>query len=172
MRVVTGVAQPLSATSFEPFGWLPVDETDPADGTQTLTYERSDPHLNVIAHAFDEVQHPAAGTARCVRLYRHDLHTQALLVLNVPAVVAVAPAEHGFGDPADLTAVRAFRLVPLDCFVLHRGTWHWGPFPLGPEPVRLLNVQGRGYLDDNRSVDLVADAGGCVDVVTGDSGGV
>jgi hypothetical protein len=39
---------------------------------------------------------------------------------------------------------------------LARGTWHWGPFPLGDEPVRLLNVQGRRYAEDNDSVDIAA----------------
>ena len=56
--------------------------------------------------------------------------------------------------PPDLHAVRAFHLSQGEVFVLHRGTWHWGPFPLGPEPVRLLNVQARGYVDDNAHVDL------------------
>ena len=40
--------------------------------------------------------------------------------------------------------------------VLHRATWHWGPFPLGDEPVRLLNVQGLRYAEDNDSVDIAA----------------
>ena len=78
-------------------------------------------------------------------MYRHDSHTQALMPLNVDAIVAVAPADTDFSIGADLDQIRAFLLHPLDCFVLHQGTWHWGPFPLGPEPVRLLNVQGRGY---------------------------
>ena len=40
--------------------------------------------------------------------------------------------------------------------MLHRGTWHWGPFPLeGPE-VRLFNVQGLRYAEDNRCVDLAS----------------
>jgi ureidoglycolate hydrolase len=67
--------------------------------------------------------------------------------------------------PADLDDVRAFVLHPQDCFVLHRGTWHWGPFPLGSEPVRLLNVQGRGYIDDNASVVLPDAIGAVISVV-------
>ena len=50
--------------------------------------------------------------------------------------------------------MRAFRLEKLDAVVLHRGTWHWGPFPLGDEPVLLFNVQGLGYARDNASADL------------------
>ena len=38
--------------------------------------------------------------------------------------------------------------------MLHRGTWHWGPFPLGDEPVTLFNVQGLRYAEDNVKVDL------------------
>ena len=61
--------------------------------------------------------------------------------------------------------MRAFALRPLDAFVLFRGTWHWGPFPLGAEPVRMLNVQGARYADDNASVDLAARTGTALDVV-------
>ncbi len=87
-------------------------------------------------------------------MYRHDTHTQALLTLDVPSVIAVAPAGVAFDDPADLDTVRVFVLQPLDRFVLHRGTWHWGPFPLGDRPVTLYNVQGLRYAEDNTKVDL------------------
>ena len=61
MRVVTRAAQPLTADAFAPFGWLPVADTDPDDGIHTLTYAWADPHLNVIAHAYDEVDHTDTG---------------------------------------------------------------------------------------------------------------
>ena len=154
MRTVALAAEPLTVDGFAPFGWLPVPDTDPADGEHTLEYAWADAHLNTIEHTFDEIEHGADGAPQCDRFYRHDSHTQALMPLNVDAVVAVAPSETEFHGPSDLERVRAFLLHPQDCFVLHRGTWHWGPFPLGPEPVRLLNVQGRGYTDDNISVVL------------------
>ena len=62
--------------------------------------------------------------------------------------------------------MRAFALEPLEAFVLSRGTWHWGPFPRGPEPVRLLNVQGARYAEDNASVDLGARAGARLEIIT------
>ena len=40
--------------------------------------------------------------------------------------------------------------------VLHRGTWHWGPFPVDADSVRLFNVQGLRYAEDNACVDLAA----------------
>ena len=41
--------------------------------------------------------------------------------------------------------------------MLHRGTWHWGPFPVGgATTVRLLNVQGLRYREDNADADLGA----------------
>jgi ureidoglycolate hydrolase len=166
MRVVRRAAVGLTAAAFAPYGWLPVPDTDPADGRHTLAFEWGDPHCNVIAHAPDEVERTADG-ALCTRMYRHDTHTQVLVPLNVDAVVAVAPAGVRFADPADLDAVAAFRLRPLDAFVLHRGTWHWGPFPIGPEPVHLLNVQARGYLADNAHVDLPEAVGAAVEVVPG-----
>ena len=156
-------AQSLTADTWAPFGWIPVDDTDPADVTD-LHFEWADPHLNFISHTYDEIQHTDAGAPECRVMYRHESHTQALMVVNCDAVVAVAPASVDFTDAADLDTLRAFVLKPLDCFVLHRGTWHWGPFPIERAPVRLLNVQGRRYAEDNASVDLPARAGAVVEV--------
>lgn len=170
MPVVRIEAGALDADAFAPFGWLPVDDTDPADGTHTLAYEWGDPHCNVIGHAPDEVARTSDGALVCARLYRHAFHTQVLMPMNVDAVVAVAAPDVVFTAPTDAEAIRAFHLQPGDVIVLHRGTWHWGPYPLGPEPVRLLNVQSRGYLDDNVHVDLEPATGASVEVVTGPAG--
>ena len=79
----------------------------------------------------------------------------SLTPLDVASVVAVAPADVTFTHPGDVDAIRAFVLEPGETVVLHQGTWHWGPFPIGgASSVRLLNVQGRRYAEDNASVDL------------------
>jgi ureidoglycolate hydrolase len=149
----------LTEAEWSPFGWIPVADVDPRDGKETLTFEWADAHVNLIGHARAEVPETASGL-RCEMLFRHDTHTQALMPLNVPAVIVVAPADVEFADPeraaADADSIRAFRIEPLESLVLHRGTWHWGPFPLeGPE-VRLFNVQGLRYAEDNRCVDLAS----------------
>jgi ureidoglycolate hydrolase len=149
--------QPLTADGWAPFGWIPVRDTDPADGGQRLTFEWNDVHLNVISHAPEEISRTDQGLL-CDCLYRHDTHTQALLTLDVPSVIAVAPADVDFADLGAVDRVRAFLLQPLDYFVLHRGTWHWGPFPVGDRPVTLYNVQGLRYAEDNTMVDLAAPA--------------
>jgi ureidoglycolate hydrolase len=159
-RVV--VPERLSRAAWEPFGWLPVADTDPRDGDHRMTFEWADAHVNLIGHARTEVPATASGY-RCEMLFRHDTHTQALMPLNVPAVIAVAPAGLELIDEPETEAIRAFRIEPLESLVLHRGTWHWGPFPIeGPE-VRLFNVQGLRYAEDNRCVDL-AGRGLAVDV--------
>ena len=61
-----------------------------------------------------------------------------------------------FAQERDAAAVRVFRIEPLESLVLHRGTWHWGPFPVDAPEVRLFNVQGLRYAEDNRCVDLAA----------------
>ncbi len=164
MRLVTVVASPLTEEAWAPFGWLPVPDTDPRDALQHLHFEWADPNLNVIAHGYDEVEHTDDGSV-CAVMFRHDTHTQALMPLNVSAVMAVAPASFDFSVPEHLGQVRAFLLQPLDALVLFQGTWHWGPFPLGPESVQLLNVQGVRYAEDNASVDLAAQMGAAVEVV-------
>ena len=55
-------------------------------------------------------------------------------------------------------------IPPLSSIVLHRGTWHWGPYPVGADSVELFNVQGLRYAEDNDSVDLDA-LGAPVDVL-------
>jgi ureidoglycolate hydrolase len=166
MRLVTVTASTLTEETWAPFGWLPVPDTDPRDALHHLHFAWADPHLNVIAHAYDEIDHTDRG-AVCAVLYRHDTHTQALTPLNVASIVAVAPAEVDFSAPGHLDQLRAFALGPLDSFVLFAGTWHWGPFPLGHEPVQLLNVQGFRYLEDNAAVDLRARTGVTVEIVAG-----
>ena len=109
-----------------------------------MRFEWNDGHVNVIGHTADEVDVGEIGL-RCELLNRHDTHTQTLMPLDVPAIIVVAPARAHFSDSADLDAVRAFRLEPLDAVHLWVGTWHWGPYPAAGPSVRLFNVQGHGY---------------------------
>jgi ureidoglycolate hydrolase len=97
-------------------------------------------------------------------LFRHDTHTQAVMSMDVPAVIAVAPGAVDFSNPDDASSIRVFRLEPLEPLVLHQGTWHWGPFPVTADEVRLFNVQGLRYAEDNACVDL-AGRGWAVNVV-------
>jgi ureidoglycolate hydrolase len=69
--------------------------------------------------------------------------------MTADTIVVVAPAEIDFSDPADLGTVRAFLVTRHTCVHLHRGTWHWGPYPVAADAVRIFNVQGRGYTSDN-----------------------
>jgi ureidoglycolate hydrolase len=155
--------QPLSEEAWAPFGWLPVADTDPRDGKHRLTFTWSDPHVNLIGHARAEVPVTEDGL-RCEMLFRHDTHTQTVMSLDVPAVIAVAPAEVDFSEPGDADAILVFRLEPLEPLVLREGTWHWGPFPVAASEVRLFNVQGLRYAEDNACIDLRA-KGADVDVV-------
>ena len=154
---------PLDEESWTPFGWLPVTDLDPRDGQLRLAYAWDDVHVNRIAHTRDEVPATADGL-RCEMLYRHETHTQVLMVLDHPAVIAVAPAAVDFTEPADAEWIVAFSLEPQDSLVLHRGTWHWGPFPRHAEVVTMFNVQGLRYAEDNDMVDL-AGKGMAVEVV-------
>ena len=155
--------EPLAEEAWAPFGWLPVTDTDPRDGEQRLSFAWNDVHVNIIGHARAEVAQTSDGLC-CEMLFRHDSHTQSIMSLDVPAVIAVAPAEVVFSAPPDGETIRVFRLEPLEPLVLHRGTWHWGPFPVDAEFVRLFNVQGLRYAEDNACVDLAA-KGVAVDVV-------
>lgn len=155
----------LDRVAWSPFGWLPVADTDPCDGTEVLEFTWGDVHVNRIGHRRDEVPEIPGGL-RCQMLYRHATHTQVLMPLDVEAVVVVAPPVLGMKSPADADQVRAFVLEPLESLVLYRGTWHWGPFPVEADSVELFNVQGGRYLEDNEKVDLEA-LGAPLDVLLG-----
>ena len=155
MRSVT--LEPIAATaaSFAPYGVLPSDEGD-GNPTADLEFLQDDGWVNYIGHSLDEIE-VHDGFLRCELLNRHDTHTQTLMPVTADAVVVVAPAEYDFSEPEHFEAVRAFALPRLTCVHLHRGTWHWGPYPVGTDFVRMLNIQGRGYPNDNGIVWLARD---------------
>lgn len=156
-------AKSLDAKSWSPFGWLPVPDTDPGDGASRMFFEWSDAHVNLIGHSADEVSYTERGVV-CEMLFRHLTHTQAILVLNCPAVMAVAPSGCRFEATEDLESIEAFLVRPHESFVLGRGTWHWGPFPLGEPRVELFNVQGLRYAEDNDCATL-GDLGASIEVL-------
>lgn len=157
--------QPLTEEGWRPYGWIPVADTDVRDGAHRLHYEWADPHVNVIGHTLDEVP-KITGGLRCEMLYRHATHTQVLMVLDHPCVIVVAEPGAALDGPADADRIAAFSLQPLQSLVLYRATWHWGPFPTRSEEVRLFNVQGLRYAEDNEMLDLAA-RGLAVDVLSG-----
>jgi ureidoglycolate hydrolase len=164
VAALTLSAQPFDPADWGPYGWVPVPDTDPRDGSSRLEFEWDDVHLNLISHDAVEVPRTGRGLV-CEMLFRHQTHTQALLVLNCPAVAVVAPPGTAFTSKQDAGRLRAFLLRRQDVFVLHRGTWHWGPFPVGAPRVEMLNVQGRRYAEDNECCRL-ADIGASVEVIT------
>jgi ureidoglycolate hydrolase len=148
-RTIAVKAEGLTVEGWEPFGQIPVDETDPVDPVH-MEFKLADPHCNFIFHSFDEV-----ATA-----------TQTLMPMNCDAVLVVAPASVDFSSPEHLESVRAFVLRRHEICNLAIGTWHWGPFPIGPGHVRLLNVQGKGFPNDNLVARLDDGLGALVEVVT------
>ncbi len=161
---MTITAQQFDPAAWSEFGWVPVADTDPRDGTSRLEFLWGDVHLNLIGHDADEVPHTERGLV-CEMLFRHSTHTQALMVLNCPAVAVVAAPGTTFASADDASKLRAFLLRPQDAFVLHRGTWHWGPFPVNAPRVDMLNVQGLRYAEDNDCCRL-SDVGASVEVIT------
>ena len=149
--------EPIVATreSFAAYGVLPPDEGD-GQTTADLEFLRNDGWVNYIGHSLDEIE-VRDGLLRCELLNRHDTHTQTLMPMSGDALVVVAPADADFSQPEHFAAVRAFALPRHTCVHLHRGTWHWGPYPVGTDFVRIFNIQGRGYPTDNGVVELARD---------------
>jgi hypothetical protein len=162
LSIIEVKAVPMTQPEWEPYGWIPVSDLDPTDGHHRLEFEWNDVHLNLIAHYEDEISR-SGDKFRCDRVFRHLTHTQALMVINCNAVMAVAPPGTNLVDPESILSVKAFALKPLQSFALHRGTWHWGPFPVDAPNVQLFNIQGLRYSEDNESF-CFSDHGVALDV--------
>jgi ureidoglycolate lyase len=114
-------------------------------------------HLNVL--------HYDRRPLRCDHLNRHHRATQALIALaGKPTLLVVAPAEYDFSHVEHLEQVRAFVCDGSAGVNLSLGTWHWGPYPI-TDRVDLVNVQGKGFADDNERAHLERDLGVIVEVV-------
>ncbi len=155
-RVIRLGLEALTHASWAPFGSIPSEEGT-ANDRSDLEFLWDDGHVNFISHTNDELTFGDDGAPRCDLLNRHDTHTQTLMPMDTDGYVVVAPAAVDFSDPAHFDAVRAFALPRHSVVHLARGTWHWGPYPHGQETVRLFNIQGTGYVNDNGIVWLARD---------------
>jgi ureidoglycolate lyase len=145
-------AEPLSDAAFAPFGQVLAvgDAVMELRGGEVF-------HLNVL--------HYDRKPLRCDHLNRHHKATQALVALAGKAtLLVVAPAAFDFSTDDHLAQVRAFVCDGTAGVNLALGTWHWGPYPI-TDYVDLVNVQGKGFADDNEIAFLERDLGVVVEVV-------
>lgn len=145
-------AEVLSEAGFAPFGQVV------AAGDAVMELRDGEVfHLNVL--------HYDRKPLRCDHLNRHHKATQALIALGgKPTLIVVAEAAYDFSTDHHLSGVRAFVCDGSAGVNLALGTWHWGPYPL-TDYVDLVNVQGRGFADDNEVAHLERDLGVVVEVV-------
>ena len=150
-RIYRVTAEPLTSEGWRPFGQV--------IGRDDCVLELRDAavfHLDVLTYEWRPL--------RCELLNRHHTATQALIPLGgAPAVVVVAPSDVDFTKDAHLDTIRAFLLSGDIGINLSIATWHWGPYPVGPE-VQLANFQARDVTDDNEVAHLARDLGTVVEV--------
>ena len=151
LEVRTVVAEPLTSIGWQPFG-----QVIGADDCLIELRDGAEFRLDVLTYLWKPL--------RCDHLNRHHTATQALIPLGGdPAVVVVAPPEVDFSDPAHLDTIRAFTISGAQGINRALATWHWGPYPIGPE-VHLANVQARDVANDNEIAHLGRDLGTVVEV--------
>jgi ureidoglycolate lyase len=145
-------AEPLTAEAFRPFG-----QVIGIDDVRIELRDGEEFHLDIISYDRKPI--------RAAVLNRHHRATQALVALDAkPTVIVVAPRDVEFRSHADLPSLRAFVCDGSLGINIALGTWHEGPFPLGPH-VDLVNVQGRHVLgSDNEVAYLERDLDVVVDV--------
>jgi ureidoglycolate lyase len=150
-------AEALSAAAFAPFGQVLSSERDGTAESLIELRGGEEFHLNVLSYE----RRPLLVD----HLNAHHKATQALVALGgKPTVLVVAPAGTVFDDVAALAHVRAFVCDGTAAVNLALGTWHWGPYPLS-DRVDLLNLQGKGFADDNEVAHLERDLGTLVQIV-------
>jgi len=145
-------AEPLTEESFAPFGQVI------ARGDMVMELRGGEEfHLNVL--------HYDRKPLRCDHLNRHHKATQALVALaGKPTLLVVAAALYDFSTVDHLPHVHAFVCDGTAGVNLALGTWHWGPYPI-LDHVDLVNVQGKGFADDNEIAYLERDLGVVVETV-------
>jgi len=163
LRTIELKPEPATLESFAPYGVIPPFEGD-GNPTANLVFTRDDGWVNFIGHTLAEIE-VRDGRMRCELLNRHDTHTQTLMPMSGDALVVVAPAEVDFSKPEHLDSVKAFALPQYACVHLHRGTWHWGPYPVGADEVRVFNIQASGWPTDNTVAELTRDHGVVFEVI-------
>ena len=145
------VGEPLTADAFAPFGQVV------ATGDMVMELRDGEEFaLNVLSYDRQPlvVDH----------LNRHHKATQALVALaGKPTLLVVAAKEYDFSTRDHLEHVRAFICDGTAGVNLALGTWHWGPYPL-MDHVDLVNVQGKGFANDNEVAYLPRDLGVVVNV--------
>jgi ureidoglycolate lyase len=146
------LAEPLSEAAFAPFGQVL------AVGDAVMELRDGEVfHLNVL--------HYDRQPLRCDHLNRHHKATQALVALaGKPTLLVVAPSAYDFSTDDHLRHVKAFVCDGSAGVNLSLGTWHWGPYPI-TDHVDLVNVQGKGFANDNEIAYLERDLGVVVEVV-------
>jgi ureidoglycolate hydrolase len=148
----------VTRETWSAFGQVPGDFGTEYD-TASVEFVWNDGGVNFIAHSNDEISFSADGFAICELLNRHDTHTQTLMPFDGDAYAVVAPAGVDFSRPDHFDTVRAFLLPRYSVVNLAIGTWHWGPYPIAAETLRIFNVQGRGFVNDNGIAWLTRDLG-------------
>jgi ureidoglycolate lyase len=138
------MAEPLTDEAFAPFGQV-IDTGDMVmelrDGEEFM--------LNVLSYDRREL--------KVDHLNRHHKATQALVALaGKPTLLVVAAKEFDFSTRDHLKHIRAFICDGTAGVNLSLATWHWGPYPL-MDHVDLVNVQGKGFLNDNEVAYLERD---------------
>lgn len=156
LDIVRIAPAPVNGEAFAPFGVVPGDEG--VAPTADLEFRLNDGWVNYIGHTLDEID-VVDGALHCDVLNRHDTHTQTLMPVSGDAILVVAPGSVPFTSRDDLSTAAAFLVRRYECVHLHRGTWHWGPYPLDAPAVRIFNIQGRGYPNDNGVAALARDLG-------------
>ena len=150
-HVHTVSAQPLTSAAWEPYGQVVGRDECAIELRQGAEFQ-----LDVLTYAWRPL--------RCESLNRHHTATQALIPLGgAPALVVVAPADATFTDEADIDRIEAFIISGAVGINLAIATWHWGPYPLGPE-VHLVNVQARDVVHDNEVAHLERDLGTVIEI--------
>lgn len=144
-------AEPLTPEAFAPFGQVV--------GAGECRIELRDGEVfNLDVLSYDH------RPLRVDHLNRHHKATQALIPLDAkPALVVVAPGDVDFSSPEHLATLRAFVLDGSVGINLALGTWHEGPFALGPH-IDVANFQGKHVMDDNEVAHLERDLGTVVEV--------
>ena len=152
MDVRTIRASTIDPEGFAPFGRvLGTDDAAPDERVVGRFSNGQQPMPSVIREFNPD------GVPHCDWLARHLDQTQALTPIDGPIVVVLGPPGTDPTSETGFAALRAFVADIGEGLQIDEGVWHWAA-AVGRVPVRVANVQGHRWPEDNEIVSL-ADTG-------------
>lgn len=140
-------AMALTAAELQPFGHLLSDSNAPIPTDEGFGFGLTVSDLPISKNLCTGLLVCEPRSTAVSKMERHLKTPEILVALEGDSLLCLAPPT---AKTKDLhKASKAFMVRQGEALVLHPGTWHWIPFPLGDTPSRFLVIFRRETGEDD-----------------------